>query len=319
MLSSQIKFAIQGQEHIVNVADVDPNTTLNEYLRHHMSLMGTKRMCYEGGCGACVVAVTKTGEQKPMAINSCLVSILTCHGWKIDTIEGIGNPVTKYHPIQQTLANFNGTQCGFCSPGMVMNMYALFEKEKPTMAEVENSFGGNICRCTGYRPILSAFKSLCKDASTDLLGKYPDIEDMLCTKSKKSGVPKRELKVCISKHPVKVNFKDSQWTKVYTLKDLLGNLAKIGDDPYMLVAGNSAKGVYKLPTPKHYIDIIEVKELISHEVNGDMLRLGGNMSLTNTMDLFNEMAKTNDKFAYLKTMADHIDLIANVPVRNVSW
>lgn len=309
--NNEIKFTILGKEHTVRSEDIAPETTLNEYLRHKLNLMGTKRMCFEGGCGACVVAVTKPGDKKVMAVNSCLVSILTCHGWKIDTIEGIGNPLTKFHPAQQALANFNGTQCGFCSPGMVMNMYALLENGKPTMKEVENSFGGNICRCTGYRPIMSAFKSLCSDASTDLLGKYPDIEDLVCCKPKEI---KNEMPVG---RPVGICYKDTKWIKVYNIKDLLDNLIAIKDAPYMLVAGNSAKGVYKLPTPKVYIDVIEVKELTSYELTDDLLTLGGGMSLTTTMELFYKLAETNTEFAHLKTMGDHIDLIANVPVRNV--
>lgn len=92
------------------------------------------------------------------------MSIFSCHGWKIHTIEGIGDPLTKYHPIQKLLADNNGTQCGFCSPGMVMNMYALQASGPVTQSQIEDSFGGNLCRCTGYRPILTAFKKLGSDA-----------------------------------------------------------------------------------------------------------------------------------------------------------
>ncbi|CAG9763262.1 unnamed protein product [Ceutorhynchus assimilis] len=275
-------------------------------------------MCLEGGCGACIVAVEvleADGTKKVFAVNSCLVSIFSCHGWKILTNEGIGNPLIGYHAIQKLLVENNGTQCGFCSCGMVMSMYALHESGPKTRAEIENSFGSNLCRCTGYRPILTAFKKLASD-SDDII-EIDDVEDVgLCSKTKCAS---KCQQIC-KKTPVYFDLEPAKWMKVYKLVDLLEILRTTGNRLYMLVAGNTSRGVYLLTpstTPEIYIDVTEVKELTTYTVLDTSLILGGNMNLTDTMSLFRKIARKNRKFVYLDKMADHLDLVAHVPVRNI--
>ncbi|XP_049819047.1 uncharacterized protein LOC109599933 isoform X2 [Aethina tumida] len=308
-----LKFLIGEKLHTVTPDDVTPETTLNAYLREKVQLMGTKRMCLEGGCGCCVVAVEHvdpvTKTNKIFAVNSCLVSIFSCQNWKIHTIEGIGNPIQGYHRLQKALAEGNGSQCGFCSGGMVMNMFAL-TKNGPVSAEtIENSFGGNICRCTGYRPIIDSFR---KFATTNI----EDIEDFkLC--------PTDECqKLCTtpchkSKPTTLYDHQKSKWMKVYNFNDLLETISETADT-YRLVAGNTARGVYKHdPLPKTYIDVTSVLELISWKLVDNTLILGGNISLNETIRIFQNVSKQNSKLLYLGKLADHIDLIANVPVRNI--
>lgn len=100
-------------------------------------------------------------------------------------MKSVRNLLIGYHSVQEVSAKFNDTQCRFCFSVMVMNMYALYESGNPTMKKVENSFSGNICRCTGYRSILSVFKYLAPDASFDILGQYRDIKCLtICQKDK---------------------------------------------------------------------------------------------------------------------------------------
>ncbi|XP_041353249.1 xanthine dehydrogenase/oxidase-like isoform X2 [Gigantopelta aegis] len=100
-----------------------------------------------------------------LSVNACLAPICSLHGMAVTTVEGIGSTKTRLHPVQEQLANAHGTQCGFCTPGIVMSMYTLLRNNpRPTQKEMESYFDGNLCRCTGYRPILQGFQSFTKDA-----------------------------------------------------------------------------------------------------------------------------------------------------------
>lgn len=311
----EIKFRVGGTEYSVKVGTVTPETSLNAYLRDYLHLTGTKKLCFEGGCGSCIVAVEETvGDTKRVfAVNSCLVSVFSAHGWTIHTIETIGGPIDGYHPIQELLAKNNGSQCGFCSPGMVMNMYALNESGSKTQQEIEDAFGGNICRCTGYRPILHAFRQLASDANN----KLGDIEDL---KPCKKGKCLNQCKEKCTERRISYQFKDDDyiWIKVYTLPQVLLMISLLGTKTYMLVAGNTAKGVYRITTPPEvYIDVADVTELTSFSVTSTTLTLGGNVTLNNAIDIFNEVAEGNANFAFLTTITKHIALVANIPVRNI--
>ena len=171
-----------------------------------------------------------------------------CDGLDVTTIEGIGSLKKDYHPVQKALYHFNGTQCGFCSPGMIMNMYSLLQATdgKVSMMQVENSFGGNLCRCTGYRPILDAFKSLASDSCT------ADIEDLtldLChaNKNQKCASEDRCHRKCVSNTrnaSLEIVADDGKvWLRPNSLSELLKIFTtKTMKSEYMLVAGNTAHG-----------------------------------------------------------------------------
>ncbi|XP_013108698.2 uncharacterized protein LOC106087981 [Stomoxys calcitrans] len=314
-------FKINNVSYTVNLSSLAPDITLNTFIRDHAQLTATKFMCLEGGCGACVVAVKgkhpATGELKTWAVNSCLTLLNTCTDLEITTCEGIGNKRDGYHPIQNRLAKMNGTQCGFCSPGFVMNMYSLMEakNDKITMEEVENSFGGNICRCTGYRPILDAMKSFASDSNIQVPQECLDIEDLTKKTCPKSGQPCAGL---CNKPLQSLDYEDgSAWYWPKTLNELFDVLSKIdSQDEYMLSAGNTAHGVYRRSENiKHFINLNAIVDLKKHELSKDKLSLGANLSLTEAMDIFTAAAK-EPGFEYCQQLWHHFDLIANVPVRN---
>ncbi|XP_063365129.1 uncharacterized protein LOC134653665 [Cydia amplana] len=282
-------------------------------------------MCREGGCGACVVAAARPGERLG-AVNSCLVSVTSCHDWEITTIEGVGNRLKGYHPLQKTLAKLNGTQCGYCSPGWVMAMYSLLQSNKNfTMLEIEKSFGSNICRCTGYRPILEAFKKFANDASKsdDIL----DIEDLhICKKNTKTCRKTcKESYWCLVEAPdpnepqnIELELKDGKsFHKVYTVNDIFEVLKQKGDEDYMLVAGNTAKGVVPIEKyPRVIIDISNIDELKGYHLDQNLI-LGAGSTLNETINIFKSVASTEDNFWYLQKLQEHLQLVAHIPVRNL--
>ncbi|XP_061897581.1 xanthine dehydrogenase/oxidase isoform X2 [Entelurus aequoreus] len=158
----ELVFFVNGKK--VVETNPDPDMTLLTYLRTKVGLQGTKLGCAEGGCGACTVMLSKYQEDTQQllhyAINACLAPICSLHLVAVTTVEGIGSVARQLHPVQERIAKAHGSQCGFCTPGIVMSMYALLRTNPtPHMADMEEAFQGNLCRCTGYRPILEAYKT----------------------------------------------------------------------------------------------------------------------------------------------------------------
>ncbi|CAK9809030.1 Xanthine dehydrogenase [Anthophora quadrimaculata] len=168
-ISHKLVFYVNGKEVVDD--KVDPEWTLLWYLRNKLRLTGTKLGCAEGGCGACTVMISKvdraTGVITHLAVNACLTPVCAMHGLAVTTVEGIGSVKTKLHPVQERIAKAHGSQCGFCTPGIVMSMYALLRSNpKPTMKDVEITFQGNLCRCTGYRSIIEGYRTFTEEWET---------------------------------------------------------------------------------------------------------------------------------------------------------
>ena len=158
MEMKEIKFTLNGKTCEIAVK---PWQTLLEMLREGLHLTGTKEGCGEGECGSCTVIMGgKT-------VNSCLVPAVEADGQEILTIEGLADGETL-HPIQEAFVSEAGMQCGFCTPGMIMSAKALLARNPhPSEAEIRQEVQGNLCRCTGYAPIIEAIQAASGGASND--------------------------------------------------------------------------------------------------------------------------------------------------------
>jgi carbon-monoxide dehydrogenase small subunit len=142
-----IRVAINGEAYSISVP---PNETFLDLLRYRLGLIGTKKGCDTGDCGACTVILN--GK----AVNSCLVLAAETNGATVTTIEGI-SAGGKLHPLQQAFIDHGAVQCGFCTPGMIMAAKFLLDEEpNPTEEDIRSALGGNLCRCTGYISIMKA-------------------------------------------------------------------------------------------------------------------------------------------------------------------
>ncbi len=156
-MSEPVRFLLNGNR--VDVAGVPPQTTLLEYLRDEQRLTGTKEGCAEGDCGACTVVVAERSDGgvawKP--VNACIRLLPSVDGKAVFTVESLKSPDGSLHPVQQALVDCHASQCGFCTPGFAMSLFGLYKTATaPSRDAIGDALSGNLCRCTGYRPIVDA-------------------------------------------------------------------------------------------------------------------------------------------------------------------
>ena len=158
---SSLRFLLNDET--VELGHVPATQTLLDFLRLDRRLTGSKEGCAEGDCGACTVLVGRLrgGELKYEAVTACITFMGGLDAAHVVTIEHLSAPSGPLHPVQQAMLDFHGSQCGFCTPGIVMSLYALWMREpNPETAAVERALQGNLCRCTGYAPIVRAAKAI---------------------------------------------------------------------------------------------------------------------------------------------------------------
>uniref|UniRef100_A0A2C9JEU6 xanthine dehydrogenase n=1 Tax=Biomphalaria glabrata TaxID=6526 RepID=A0A2C9JEU6_BIOGL len=299
--SSVLCFYVNGQK--IEDSAPDPKMTLLTYLRDKLRLTGSKLGCGEGGCGACTVMVSRysddTDTVKHYSVNACLAPVCSMHGLAVTTVEGIGN-IKNIHPVQERIAKFHGSQCGFCTPGMVMSMYTLLRNNAcPTVRELEEYLDGNLCRCTGYRAILDGFKTFTKVSPSDLKINH----------NKYLG----EI--------IQFSSTDVEWIQPKTLPQLLALKKKY--PTAKLLVGNTEIGVdtkFKYMKFPVLISTTNIEELSKVQMTEAGLVVGGAMTLSRLISEINEAIATQPdyKTGIFVQFVEMLKWFASHQIRNVA-
>jgi xanthine dehydrogenase/oxidase len=292
--SSDVTFFLNGRK--VTIENPAPDLLLLDYLRSpEIGLTGAKKGCGQGGCGACTVVLSSWNAQTEKAehrsINSCLRPVCALNGLAVTTVEGTGSTTTTLNEVAYRLAANNGTQCGYCTVGFVMNMTGFLAANagrKLTEREIQGAFDGNICRCTGYRPILTGMKTFAADyAHADERGRQPFVIDPAFA-PKGHALPDIQLPkdARVPAPPLDATGHGYVWETATTLDQLLRLLAAAPAGDTRLVCGNTSIGVYDRWTenPSHLIDVTRVPELHGIDVGQDALTVGAATTYTHFIE-----------------------------------
>ena len=271
MVSNFISFVHKDQ--IKEIRNPNPNETLLNYIRAKLKKTGTKEGCAEGGCGACTVVIgeLKNNEMNYKSINSCIAFLPTLQGKQLILVEDLVSENGTLHPVQEAMVNYHGSQCGFCTPGFVMSLFSMFKKNSIIKDDViKDTIAGNLCRCTGYQPIINAAKSLKnknkidhfsknKEQTINLLKKINNKSLAIYTKEKKYFAPRhiKELKKIIKKN---IN---SDFLSGGT--DLSLSVTKDRKDINSIIYMNSVRELNYIKNNNEYIEVGASTPLIEFE------------------------------------------------------
>ena len=276
MSPSTLIFRVNGR--LIEEREVNPEVTLLKYLRNKLLLTGTKLGCGEGGCGACTVLVSSLHDKNYVSVNACLFPLPAVHLRAVITVEGV-----KGHPIQEKMTELHGSQCGFCTPGFIMSMVNS-PKADPVDNDLEDILAGNLCRCTGYRPIIDSYNAI----STFPLMKVGEKERFEINE-----------KVYVFKGP------EVTWYTPTTLDEFLKLKREYSKDQTVIVKGNSEVGIYMKSqnlNPKIIIFPYFIRELHCIREEANELVLGCNVTLQNFADYIKAHLLNNVGFQAIDKM-----------------
>lgn len=302
-MSEPIRFFYRGE--IQSVSHSAPTRTLLQHLREDQHCTGTKEGCAEGDCGACTVVVAElqdNGEVAMKSVNSCIQFLPTLDGKAVFSVEDLKQANGKMHPVQEALVECHGSQCGFCTPGFAMSLWSLYLQQEaeaggtataPCRKTIDDTLSGNLCRCTGYRPIIEAAARM---------GQLPPVSfDREALKATLEGIQRNEM------------FSYSHDGQTFYAPRTLAELSALraAKPDATIVAGSTDVGLWVTKQMRNLGDMIyvrEVKELYRMEVESGMLYIGAAVNLN---DAYGAVCKY-----YPDELTEMWKRFASQPIRN---
>jgi xanthine dehydrogenase small subunit len=295
MSAATVRFILNGE--VVETEVVDPTRTVLQFLREDMRMTGTKEGCAEGDCGACtvvVVEIDRSGDGIELkTVNSCIQFLPTVDGKELITVEGLRGSEGELHPVQQALVEHHASQCGFCTPGFVMSLYALYRtNDNPSRQEIDDALAGNLCRCTGYRPIIAAAQSM-HEQGDDWNSKDHELQ----------------LRAVGRDECLEINHDGRR----FFAPDDISTLAELYEcRPHAtILAGGTDVGLWVTKQHRELNTIIytgRVRELLERRASGTHLEIGGAVSLSDAIPLIIE---------HYPGLTEMFRRFASPPIRNV--
>lgn len=278
-MKNSIAFVLDGK--VVEIgfdrsSSLTPTTTVLNYLRGLPQHRGVKEGCAEGDCGACTVVVGELRPDKTIdyrAVDSCLLFLPMIHRKQLITVENLKGSSGNLHPVQQAMVDAHGSQCGYCTPGIVMTLFALYKGgNKPSRDEIADALAGNLCRCTGYEPILKAAAAACDGKGKDRF---------TADETRIAG-----LLESLSPHGISIATDLERYDQPATLNECLILIEKFPDALIVNGATDVALRVTKkFEILRHIIDCSQIAELKSVSSDSRALTIGAGVRISEVMKL----------------------------------
>jgi len=301
-MSTPIRFFYRGAVH--EVSGVAPTQTVLQHLREDLHCTGTKEGCAEGDCGACTVVVgsLEADGLQLKAVNACIQFTPTLDGKALFTVEDLQQADGALHPVQQALVECHGSQCGFCTPGFAMSLWGMYLKQEcvkqegacaPARGEIDDALSGNLCRCTGYRPIIDAARRMGELPRVDF--DRDALADRLRTLQREAGTV--------------YSFQGQTFHAPRTLDELVA--ARAAHPDAVLLAGSTDVGLWVTKQMRELQDIIylgHVRELKSVEERDGAIGIGAGVTL---QDAYAAVCRH-----YPRELGELWQRFASLPIRN---